>query len=52
MTKTVDRFHHAAEDKNMAGATEALDLFEKARIAAEKAENSARLIRQKNGDIL
>lgn len=30
----------------------ALDLFEKARIAAEKAENSARLIRQKNGDIL
>lgn len=30
----------------------ALDLFDKARIAAEKAENSARLIRQKNGDIL
>ena len=30
----------------------ALELFEKARIAAEKAENSARLIRQKNGDIL
>ncbi len=28
LTKTVDRFHHAAEDKNMAGATEALDLFE------------------------
>lgn len=30
----------------------AQDLFEKARFAAEKAENSARLIRQKNGDIL
>ena len=28
------------------------ELFEKARVAAEKAENSARLIRQKNGDIL
>lgn len=28
LTKTVDRFHHAAEDKNTAGATEALDLFE------------------------
>lgn len=31
---------------------EAKDLFIKARLAAEKAENSARLIRQKNGDIL
>ena len=31
---------------------EAEDLFIKARLAAEKAENSARLIRQKNGDIL
>jgi hypothetical protein len=31
---------------------EARDLFIKARLAAEKAENSARLIRQKNGDIL
>lgn len=28
LTKTTDRFHHAAEDKNMAGATEALDLLE------------------------
>lgn len=28
ITKTVDRFHHAAEDKNTAGATEALDLLE------------------------
>lgn len=28
LTKTVDRFHHAAEDKNTAGATEALDLLE------------------------
>ncbi len=27
-------------------------LFDKARQAAERAENSARLIRQKNGDIL
>lgn len=31
---------------------EAKNLFVKARLAAEKAENSARLIRQKNGDIL
>ena len=31
---------------------EARDLFIKARLAAERAENSARLIRQKNGDIL
>ena len=31
---------------------EAQELFEKARLAAERAENSARLIRQKNGDIL
>lgn len=31
---------------------EAKELFEEARFAAEKAENSARLIRQKNGDIL
>ncbi len=31
---------------------EARNLFVKARVAAEKAENSARLIRQKNGDIL
>lgn len=28
MTKTVDRFHHAAEDKNIAGATQALELLE------------------------
>lgn len=28
LTKTVDRFHHAAEDKDMVGATEALDLLE------------------------
>lgn len=28
LTKTVDRFHHAAEDKDTAGATEALDLLE------------------------
>ncbi len=28
LNKTVDRFHHAAEDKNIAGATEALDLLE------------------------
>lgn len=28
LTKTADRFHHAAEDKNTAGATEALDLLE------------------------
>lgn len=28
LTKTVDRFHHAAEDKNTAGAAEALDLLE------------------------
>lgn len=32
--------------------TEAKDLFIKARISAERAENSARLLRQKNGDIL
>jgi hypothetical protein len=31
---------------------EAKNLFIKARLSAEKAENSARLIRQKNGDIL
>lgn len=31
---------------------EARDLFIKARISAERAENSARLLRQKNGDIL
>ncbi len=31
---------------------EAKNLFIKARIAAEKAENSTRLLRQKNGDIL
>ena len=31
---------------------QAKDLFVQARLAAEKAENSARLIRQKNGDIL
>ncbi len=30
----------------------ALDLFQKARQAAERAENSARLMRHKNGDIL
>ncbi|MGD9649552.1 MAG: hypothetical protein AB7G80_05350 [Dongiaceae bacterium] len=28
LNKTIDRFHHAAEDKNIAGATEALDLLE------------------------
>lgn len=28
ITKTVDRFHHAAEDKKIADATEALDLLE------------------------
>lgn len=28
LTKTVDRFHHATEDKDTAGATEALDLLE------------------------
>lgn len=28
LSKTVDRFHHAAEDKDTAGATEALDLLE------------------------
>lgn len=28
LTKTVDRFHHAAEDKDTAGATEALDILE------------------------
>lgn len=28
LTKTVDRIHHAAEDKNVATATEALDLLE------------------------
>lgn len=28
LTKTVDRFHHAAEDKYTAGAIEALDLLE------------------------
>lgn len=32
--------------------SEAKDLFNKARVAAEKAENSARLIRQKNGEVL
>lgn len=31
---------------------QARELFLKARMAAEKAENSARLLRQKNGDIL
>jgi hypothetical protein len=31
---------------------EAKDEFVKARLAAEKAENSARLIRQKNGEVL
>lgn len=31
---------------------QAKDLFGQARLAAEKAENSARLLRQKNGDIL
>ncbi len=31
---------------------QARQLFENARISAEKAENSARLIRQKNGDVL
>ena len=31
---------------------EARELFVKARVSAEKAENSTRLLRQKNGDIL
>jgi len=31
---------------------QASDLFNKARIAAEKAENSARLIRLRNGEVL
>lgn len=31
---------------------EAKELFNKARVAAEKAENSTRLLRQKNGDML
>jgi uridine phosphorylase len=31
---------------------QARDLFIKARVTAERAENSARLLRQKNGDIL
>lgn len=31
---------------------QAKDLFIQARIAAEKAENSARLLRQKSGDVL
>lgn len=31
---------------------QAKDLFIQARVAAERAENSARLLRQKNGDIL
>jgi hypothetical protein len=31
---------------------QARELFVKARVAAERAENSARLLRQKNGDIL
>lgn len=31
---------------------EAQALFQNARVAAEKAENSARLLRQKNGDVL
>ena len=31
---------------------QAKDLFIKARLAAEKAENSARLLRLKNGDVL
>ncbi len=32
--------------------TDARDLFIKARVAAERAENSTRLLRHKNGDIL
>ena len=31
---------------------QAKDLFIKARLSAEKAENSARLLRQQNGDVL
>lgn len=31
---------------------QAIDLFNKARVAAEKAENSARLIRLRNGEVL
>lgn len=32
LAKTVDRFHHAAEDKKMAGAIEALDLLESQKV--------------------
>lgn len=32
LTKTVDRFHHAAEDKDTAGVTEALDLLESQKV--------------------
>lgn len=31
---------------------QAIDLFNRARVAAEKAENSARLIRLRNGEVL
>lgn len=31
---------------------QAIDLFNKARVAAEKAENSARLTRMRNGEVL
>lgn len=53
-------YWHQAEEAYRRGRTfyadhewkEARDEFVRARIAAEKAENSARLIRQKTGDVL
>lgn len=53
-------YWHQAEESYRRGQTyytdhqylEAKKEFVKARIAAEKAENSARLIRQKNGEVL
>jgi hypothetical protein len=53
-------FWHQAEESYRRAQTfyrdhefaEAQSEFVKARIAAEKAENSARLIRQKNGEVL
>ncbi len=35
LTKTVDRFHHAAEDKDTIGATEALDLLESQKLLVQ-----------------
>lgn len=53
-------FWHQAEEAYRRGQlayrnrnwSEALDEFTKAKLAAEKAENSARLIRQKSGEVL